>query len=173
MTESTPPLPLNKRIAVFFATGFGLGYSPVMSGTVGSIPGVAIAWGLLYLPWYWQAAIAVFLALLAMPICDGAESVFKKKDDGRIVADEYLTFPLCVIGLQGALAEAPWFWAVCFVVNRVLDIVKPPPARGIQSVRGGPGIVLDDIVSSLYALAVNHGLWWLYLKLAAPGGMTT
>jgi phosphatidylglycerophosphatase A len=152
---------------VFFATGFGLGYSPVMSGTVGSIPGVIIAWGLLHLSVGWQAGIAAALALIAIPICHAAEPVFKKKDDGRIVADEYLTFPLCIVGLQGALFAHPSFWMVAFVTNRALDIIKPAPARQIQKVPGGPGIVLDDIVSSLYALALNHGLYycmsrWIY-----------
>lgn len=160
----TSALTLKQRMAVFFATAFGLGYSPVMSGTVGSIPGVIIAWWLLHKGLYWQIGVATALAFLAMPICHVAESVFKKKDDGRIVADEYMTFPLCVIGLSTALFTHPSFWVVAFVNNRVLDIIKPAPARGIQKVPGGPGIVLDDIVSSLYALALNHGLYYCFSR---------
>lgn len=163
MTSPVPPTP-KQRIAVFFATAFGLGYSPVMSGTVGSIPGVIIAWWLLKFGLGVQIGVAVALALLAIPICHAAEPVFKKKDDGRIVADEYLTFPLCVIGLSSALAAHPSFWVVAFVTNRALDIIKPPPARQIQKVPGGPGIVLDDIVSSLYALALNHGLYYCFSR---------
>jgi phosphatidylglycerophosphatase A len=153
-----------QRLAVFFATGFGLGYSPVMSGTVGSIPGVIIAYYLLKQTLSWQVGVAAALALLAIPICHAAEPVFKKKDDGRIVADEYMTFPLCVIGLSTALAAHPSFWAVAFVTNRALDIIKPAPARQIQKVPGGPGIVLDDIVSSLYSLALNHGLYYCFSR---------
>jgi phosphatidylglycerophosphatase A len=40
-----------------------------------------------------------------------------------------------------------------------MDIIKPPPARQLQALRGGWGIVADDVMSSLYALAVNHAIW--------------
>jgi phosphatidylglycerophosphatase A len=105
----------------------------------------------------WQIALAVVLALIAVPICGVAEEYSARKDDGRIVADEYLTFPLCVLGLPWP--AHPWLLAVAFVTNRLLDIVKPPPARQAQALHGGLGIVLDDTVSSLYALALNHIIW--------------
>lgn len=149
---------LLSRIAIGLATGLGLGYSPFASGTVGSVWGVLIAWGIDRAlngqprSALWQLAVAVVLALIAMPICDRAEKVFKKKDDGRIVADEYLTFPITMIGLP----FTPWVVASAFVINRVLDIVKPWPARQLQSVKGGPGIVLDDVFAAAYACIVMH-----------------
>jgi phosphatidylglycerophosphatase A len=143
---------------MLLATGFGLGYSPVASGTVGSLLGVLIvlAENGLGLSVGWQIVSAAILALVSIPICDVAEKSFPKKDDGRIVADEYLTFPICMLGLPCQ----PWVVAMAFLSCRVLDIVKPPPARQIQAVPGGLGVALDDIVSSLYALAVNHALFW-------------
>jgi phosphatidylglycerophosphatase A len=54
-----------------------------------------------------------------------------------------------------------WLLGMGFVTARVLDIIKPPPARQAQNLFGGAGIVLDDAVSSLYALAVNHALWYM------------
>jgi phosphatidylglycerophosphatase A len=114
--------------------------------------------------WAAQAAIAVALAAVAIPVCGAAEKSFGVKDDRRIVADEYLTFPICTIGLP--CLAAPWILAVAFVVNRAMDVLKPFPARQIQAVPGGPGIVLDDVFSSLYALAINHAVWWV-LKPAA------
>jgi phosphatidylglycerophosphatase A len=53
-----------------------------------------------------------------------------------------------------------WLLPVAFVVARVLDVVKPFPARQSQRVRGGGGIVVDDFISTLYALALNHLVWW-------------
>jgi phosphatidylglycerophosphatase A len=140
------------------ATGFGLGLIPVMSGTFGTLPGVLIAMACSALSWKWQAAVAALLAALAVPLCDAAEKEFVLKDDGRIVADEYLTFPICMIGLP--VASHPWLLAVGFVAHRACDVIKPPPARQIQSLKGGAGIVMDDVVSSLYALAINHAVWW-------------
>ncbi len=74
-----------------------------------------------------------------------------------------MLFPLAVAGLP--LAALPW-WAMAlfFVVVRVVDIVKPAPARQLQSIPGGRGIVIDDFVANLYSLAVN---WALYLLLFA------
>jgi phosphatidylglycerophosphatase A len=45
------------------------------------------------------------------------------------------------------------------VVARVCDIIKPPPARQLQAIPGGLGIVIDDLFASLYALAINHALF--------------
>lgn len=148
-----------KKLTWILATGGGCGLSPLAPGTVGTIPGVAIV--LLVcasgVGWMAQVAIAAALALLAIPICGAAEKAFGVKDDRRIVADEYMTFPICTIGLP--CLTAPWLLAVAFVVNRAMDVIKPFPARGIQRVRGGAGIVLDDVFSSLYALAINHAVW--------------
>ncbi|OGV67387.1 MAG: hypothetical protein A2498_14040 [Lentisphaerae bacterium RIFOXYC12_FULL_60_16] len=152
-----------KRMAVWIATGFGLGLSPFASGTVGSLLGIPLAialavWGPV---WWIQLALCLVLALVAVPVCDVAERVLGRKDDGRIVADEYLIFPLCLVGIPWL--ACPWFLAVAFVINRILDIIKPPPARQIQQMHGGAGIVLDDLISTAYTLGINHLLWaWLF-----------
>lgn len=94
----------------------------------------------------------------------GGERQFGVKDDLRIVADEYLTFPLRMIGLlatAGALLLA-------FLTHRLCDILKPPPARSLQRLPGGWGIVLDDVIASVYALALNYGLYRLLFSASAP-----
>ena len=119
---------MKRKLVLTLATGFGLGLSPVASGTTGSFLGVAIvvAMGMAGLATVWQAALAAVLALAAVPLCGAAEKILGRKDDGRICADEYLTFPICMLGLPWMIH--PWLLAVAFVTNRVLDIVKPPPA---------------------------------------------
>lgn len=156
------------RWTQWVGAGFGLGYAPVASGTFGAIPGAVLAYGAVVAAWHthaapvWQvagqAAFALLLSGLAIPICDVAERLFGEKDDGRIVADEMLTFPVCTIGLP--LLAAPWMLAVAFVVNRICDIIKPPPARRLQDLHGGLGVVADDFFACLYALAINHALYW-------------
>lgn len=152
-----------KKVVILIATGFGLGLSPVASGTAGALLGVAIVVIMPCLSWGWQAIIAAGMALVAVPICDAAEDHFGEKDDGRIVADEYLTFPICVIALPWR--QAPWLLAVAFVVSRMLDIIKPPPARSAQVLIGGVGIVADDVISCLYALMINHAIYWSVIHL--------
>ena len=55
--------------------------------------------------------------------------------------------------------------AVFFGVVRLIDIIKPPPVKRLQSLPGGRGIVVDDLVANLYALAVN----WIIFALIMPG----
>ncbi len=146
-----------QKLLIAISTGLGLGYSPVASGTAGSLLGIAIVIPVLSLSLTGQVVVAVVLSLLAIPICGSAENILGKKDDGRIVADEYLTFPICLLGIP--VMECPWFLVVAFLVSRVLDIVKPPPAREAQALMGGLGIVMDDVFANIYALVINHLLW--------------
>jgi len=148
---------LGRKLQLAVATGFGFGLCPVASGTVGMLWGVPLAWGVVRLPVPWAIAAAGVLAALAVPVCSTAERWFGRKDDGRIVADEYLTFPIALLGLP--LQEAPLMLPVAFVVVRICDILKPWPARSLQALHGGLGIVIDDVAAALYGLAVN---WTIY-----------
>lgn len=152
-----------KRICLLLATGMGLGYSPIASGTVGTVWGLLIVWGIDSLPGLTLTAyiiVSAVLVFVAIPICDVAEKVLGKKDDGRIVADEYLTFPICMIGLP----VTPLVLGIAFLSNRFFDIWKPPPARQLQRLSGGLGVVIDDVLAALYSLALNHVVYALFLR---------
>jgi len=164
---SNHPPPLWKKGVTAIASGFGLGYSPFASGTVGSLWGVLIVLGLaslnLSLPTY--IAVSVGLTLLAIPICHIAEQVFQKKDDGRIVADEFMTFPICVIGLTPYFADHWWLLPFAFCTNRFFDIVKLPPADQMEHLSGGVGITLDDAAASFYSLIANWVAFYLFVNV--------
>ena len=144
-----------KRFCVFVASGFGLGLvAPFAPGTFGSLPGVALAYAVCALPLWLQIVACLGFALLAIPFCDVAEKALGIKDDGRITADEWMLYPIAFVGIP--LASLPWWsMVVFFCVIRIVDIVKPWPARQLQSVHGGLGIVVDDFFANLYSLAVN------------------
>ena len=144
-----------KRFCVFVASGFGLGLvAPFAPGTLGSLPGVALAYAVCALPLWLQIVACLGFALLAIPFCDVAEKALGIKDDGRITADEWMLYPIALVGIP--LASLPWWsMVVFFCVIRIVDIVKPWPARQLQSVHGGLGIVVDDFFANLYSLAVN------------------
>lgn len=150
-------VPAWKKGVTALASGFGLGYSPVASGTVGSAWGVLIVLGLAWADLSLAAYIAVciFFVLICIPICHVAEGVYRTKDDGRIVADEYLTFPICMIGLTPYIFTYWWLLPMAFVSCRIFDILKLPPARQLERVPGGAGITLDDLFASLYSLVAN------------------
>jgi len=151
-----------RKLTILFASGFGLGLSPIASGTVGTLLGVLIMIALPFRPLAAQLALALVLPMLAVPICGIAEKHFGKKDDGRIVADEYMTFPICLLGLPWQ--DHPWLLAAAFLTHRVFDILKPFPAYRLQRLKGGMGIVVDDVASSIYALAANWLIFWLVMQ---------
>jgi phosphatidylglycerophosphatase A len=148
-----------EKLVKFFATGFGLGYSPFASGTVGTLPALLIVIPMAIMDFGigMQLAVTAALCIIAVPLCSAAESIFGRKDDGRIVADEYMTFSLCLIGIPWL--EWPAFLAIAFIVSRIMDIIKPPPARESQALASGIGIVMDDVLANIYALIVNHLIW--------------
>lgn len=153
---------------LLLATGAGLGYAPVASGTFGTLPGLLLMlalaplWAGAHL-WPYQVLAALFLAALAIPVCGAAERHFQRKDDGRIVADEYLTFPIGLLGLP----LTPAVLVLAFLTNRAMDILKPPPARQLQALHGGLGIVIDDCIAAAYSLLLNHLIWrlWHHLRI--------
>ena len=152
------------RVCLFVATGFGIGLiAPFAPGTFGSAAGVALAYATTRLPLWAEIPAVMALALMAIPFCDVAERMLRIRDDGRIVADEWMLYPLAVAGLP--LAELPWWaMAVFFVVVRAVDILKPPPAKRLQSLPGGRGIVVDDFIANLYSLAINWTIYWAFFK---------
>jgi phosphatidylglycerophosphatase A len=144
-----------KKLIRWIAVGFGTGLSPVMPGTVGTLVGLPLAWGLMQIPCIWsQIGLCAAFTLAAVPVCGAAEKIIGGKDPGCIVADEYLTLPITVIGLG-----SPWALLSGFVLHRIFDITKPPPIKQLQHIHGGFGIVVDDVLAALIALGLNHLLF--------------
>ena len=160
--EATLGASFSQRLCVWLGTGFGLGLvAPCAPGTFGSLPGVALACAFAaWLPLWAQIPVCLVLTLLAVPICTVSERTLKKKDDGRITADEWMLYPIATLGLP--LTQALWLIPATFLVIRVLDVAKLPPARQIQYLPEGWGIVADDFASQLYALAANWMLWHFF-----------
>ena len=151
-----------QKLLAFIANGFGLGRSPFAPGTVGCLLGLPIVW---FINTRWgvpgQVVAAAVQILIAIPICQAAENEFKSKDPKGCVADEYLTFSLCMIGLPVTGVEGVLMMAFSFCTCRFFDIAKFWPADGLQRLKGGLGIVIDDVFAMLYALAANHLAWFL------------
>lgn len=180
---SSARLSFPERAVRLVATAFGLGYSPFASGTVGSLLGIplAVALTVFHGHLWWQLAIAAVLVALSIPVCDAAERSFGKKDDGRIVADEYMLFPIPFIAQFPAYAwlceggTRAWVAVVLiayvFIVARVCDILKPTPARQIQALPGGWGVVLDDFIADVYSWIIVWGTWQ-YVERFAQGLFT-
>lgn len=144
---------------------WGIGYMRPASGTWGSIPPVLLAGGLMATGFGPVDSPVVYVVALAAVACifsiacivqgSHAEAVLGK-DPSVVVADEVAgqSLALLLLPTAGVLTaeRAIGTLMVGFLAFRVLDIIKPWPARQIQSVPGGWGILLDDLFAGLYAL---------------------
>ena len=133
------------------AFGFGTGLAPKAPGTIGSLPGMLLAWLTLPLAMEWRIGIGVLLVITGVWICGESARRIGVHDHGGIVWDEitgmYLT--LLVVPPQIAL------WALSFGLFRLFDIWKPWPIRDLDHrLAGGAGIMLDDLVAALYAASI-------------------
>jgi len=152
--EAAPPTTLADRIAMLVATGLGAGYGPLVPGTWGSLPGVALAWIVEPRLGGWGlATLACVVALVGTWAADREARRLGQKDPGRIVVDEVAgqLVTLCF------LPATPQVLLAGFFLFRVFDIVKPWPARRLEALPGGSGIMADDLMAGLYANLVLQG----------------
>lgn len=153
------------RIRLALATCFGLGYFPVCPGTAGALLGVLIyvliaLFGPPALQTWLIAGALLLVSLATFFLSHWAERYWQRKDPQSFVADEVAGFLLTVLLYR--LPSVGWTVLICFPVTRAFDIVKLPPARRIEQLPGGWGILMDDLLASIYAAAVLHGMTILY-----------
>jgi phosphatidylglycerophosphatase A len=135
-------------LVLFLASNAGLGYSPIVSGTVGTIAGLPVFFlmarlsaPLYILAWFLLFGIAVWAA-------DQAGRIYGVADDGRIVIDELAGYLVTVAFLPFSMPTAllGFFWF------RAFDILKPPPVNWVdRRMKNGFGVVLDDVLAGVYA----------------------
>jgi phosphatidylglycerophosphatase A len=152
MTSPQEPQNLNNAIREpsllikLFATGLFSGYSPVASGTAGSL----VAFAIYCIPGfespYTIGIVTVSTFLLGIP----AASIMERRyghDPSQVTIDEVVGMWIALIFLPKTLIAA----LSAFFLFRFFDIVKPFPARRFDNIHGGFGIMMDDVVAGIYA----------------------
>lgn len=149
--------------AILVATLFGAGRAPLVPGTFGTLAAVPPALLLArWLPAWGFALAAALLAALAIWTSGVAARAMALKDPRPVVIDE-------AAGLFVTLLYVPAVPVTVlsgFVLFRLMDVLKPPPARQAERLPGGWGIVVDDLVAGVYA---NCALRLLGLLLRQGG----
>jgi phosphatidylglycerophosphatase A len=138
--------------AHFIALGFGAGLAPRAPGTFGTLAALALYWLLaLAMPPLAIAFLAVPMFFVGIWACGVAGRNLGVEDHGAFVWDEIVAFlPLAALA-SGSL----WLQALAFALFRLFDIWKPFPIRLFESrVRGGLGVMLDDLIAACYAYLV-------------------
>jgi phosphatidylglycerophosphatase A len=139
---------LRDRAVLALATGFSVGSIPWAPGTIGTLLGITLCFGLANISLGATVLVIVGFILFAVWVASEAERLLDQKDAPCIVIDE-------IIGIVVALAGMPMTplnIAAGFFVFRIFDIVKPFPARYLDArVPGGWGVVMDDVVAGIYS----------------------
>jgi len=136
------------RLALLVCTVGGVGYSPIAPGTAGSAAGLVFY---ALLRWLGLSPLSEGLVILVIFIVGAwsgtlAEKHFGMTDPGAGVIDE-------VAGMLVTLYLLPVTWTIAivgFFVFRVLDVFKPFPARQLESLHGGWGMMADDVMAAVY-----------------------
>ena len=168
-------------LIVFIAEGFGAGRCPKAPGTCGTV--VGLAWFALLL---WPGSLLFYLlgilasVFLSVWICGEAERILKRTDPPSVVLDEIIAVPISFAGWvllchsqTGVLPSAAYFFQQnlpgilgVFGLFRVFDVAKPWPVRQSQSLPGGWGVTVDDVLAAGYVNLVV--LLFLLLHARVP-----
>jgi phosphatidylglycerophosphatase A len=147
------------RLFLLLATGFGVGYSPIAPGTLGTLITIPVYFFLsnIHSPLYEITLVGFFF--LSVWISENAETFFGKKDDQRIVIDEMMGFLVTMLWVPKTMR----FIIIGFFLFRFFDILKPFPIRRLEKkLKGGYGVVLDDVMAGVYANIVLHLIGMIY-----------
>jgi len=149
---------VTRRLAIFVCSFAYIGFFPVAPGTVGSAAGIAVyAFGRwLHVPYFELLSIAILFALGVM-YGRTVEEALGGIDPGPFVIDE-------VMGMLITLLLIPVNWRgmlLGFLLFRAFDVMKPYPARQLERLPGGLGIMCDDAMAAVYANLALHSIYLL------------
>ena len=139
---------------------FYLGHSPVMPGTLGSLAGLVV-YLLVKDSLLLYGFAMLFLFTLGVMFSSEAERVYKRKDARMIVIDE-----ACGMMLALFLVPATTVSIITgFLLFRIFDIIKPPPAKRVEKITGAFGVMFDDIIAAVYTNLILQAIFRIFVKI--------
>ncbi|MFN0156926.1 MAG: phosphatidylglycerophosphatase A [Bacteroidota bacterium] len=165
----------------FIATGAFVGYIPWASGTFGTLVGLLIYLipgmenpALLFVVIFVGLASGVYTSAKVAPVeghrltktAERAKAMFQHgthstPDPSIIVIDEIVGIWIALLFIPKTLAAI----VICFILFRLFDIIKPYPAKQLEHIPNGWGIMLDDVVAGIYANIATQVLYRLLMSL--------
>jgi phosphatidylglycerophosphatase A len=141
----------------FLSLGLGSGLAPVAPGTAGTLVALLLYIPLATLPLWAYLTVLLVGTLVGIVLCEKTSNKLGGHDHPAIVWDEFLGYWLTML-----FAPAGWIWMVVgFLLFRLFDIWKPWPVNIVdQNIKGGLGIMLDDLVAGIYALALLQLIYY-------------
>jgi phosphatidylglycerophosphatase A len=139
------------KTALAFSTWFGTGLLPVAPGTFGSLAAIPLGIGMAYLGVGQRVLVFALVVTVAIWASGRSQKLLARHDPSVVVIDEVAGYLLTVFLLPPA-----WLNLVMgLIFFRFFDIVKPYPVKRLESLKGGIGIVMDDLAAGIYAFLVT------------------
>lgn len=138
------------KIVLVLSTWFGTGLLPIAPGTFGTLATVPLILVLDNLGTIYKVLSLMIAIVVAIWASGRHQELLRQSDPREIVIDEVAGFLLTMLFL-------PRSWLAIglgFIFFRLFDILKPYPIRQTERIKGGLGVVIDDLVAGLYAYAV-------------------
>lgn len=135
------------KTALILSSWFGVGLIPVAPGTWGTLAAVPLFLGMQYIGFLYSVIFLIVFIPMAVWVSGISKQLLGRDDPPEVVIDEAAGFML-------ALFQLPLSWSsltLGFLLFRVFDILKPFPIGRLERMRGGLGIVADDLVAGIYA----------------------
>ena len=146
--------------AHFISLGFGSCLTPKDPGTMGTLRGFTVFWLMHYVSTNAASLVALLIASFILGVWASAVAGrhLGVPDHGAIVWDEVAAFGLVLL-----FTPVSWLWyGLAFAAFRFFDILKPWPIRQCDArFKNGFGVMFDDLLAAIYAIAVIKGVQWL------------
>ncbi|NLK84908.1 MAG: phosphatidylglycerophosphatase A [Aeromonadales bacterium] len=141
----------------FLALGFGSGLLPKAPGTYGSLAALPICMILVYLPWYVTMAVILVTFFVGWYASSVTEKAMGMHDNSAIVVDEFVGMFISVLFYPSVY----YYTILAFILFRFFDVLKPfPISYADKKVSGGLGVMLDDVLAGIAALATAHAIFY-------------
>ena len=146
--------------AHFLALGLGSGLAAKAPGTFGTLVAIPLFIALMAAPELVHFIVITLLVLVGIPICTRTGKALGVADSGNIVWDEIVAFMLVL-----EFTPLSWvWWLAAFLLFRLFDIWKPFPIRQFDArLKGGFGVMFDDLLAAIYTIASLKALQWLIM----------
>ena len=153
MRFSADPKIILRNPIHFFAFGFGAGLSFYAPGTMGTLVAIPLVWFASQLSLNYYLCIVVMSSAFGLYVCGESAKRLGVHDHHGIVWDEIVGYAITMIAVPHT-----WIYFLAgFVLFRAFDITKPWPIREADHrLKGGLGIMLDDMMAGLVSCALLH-----------------
>lgn len=157
-TAQPVPRSVWEKPSHFIAFGFGSGAVPFAPGTFGTLMAIPFYLVLQSLSLSMYLFLVILITIASMWLCDKVSKEINVHDHSGMCLDEIVGFLVTMIG-----APHGFIWIVLgFALFRLFDIWKPWPIRYVdEQVKGGIGVILDDVIAGIYSLIILHILHWI------------